>query len=103
MQKAAEENFKAAAVLDARYGKEGTPQRIKFEEEGYAYCTGLILCDARKNANVSQAELAKRTQATKSTENYSHFAYFMLSAMLESNNWELVGNCSRIPNSRLYV
>ena len=54
------------AVLDAKYGKEGTPQRIKFEEEAYAYYTGLILRDARKNANVSQAELAKRTQTTKS-------------------------------------
>ena len=54
------------AVLDAKYGKEGTPQRIKFEEEAYAYYTGLIIRDARKNANVSQAELAKRTQTTKS-------------------------------------
>ncbi len=54
------------AVLDARYGKEGTPERIKFEEEAYAYYTGLILRDARKEAKVSQAELARRTQTTKS-------------------------------------
>ena len=54
------------AVLDARYGKEGTPERIKFEEEAYAYYTGLILRDARKEAKVSQEELAKRTQTTKS-------------------------------------
>ena len=54
------------AVLDARYGKEGTPARIKFEEEAYAYYTGLILRDARKDAKVSQAELARRTQTTKS-------------------------------------
>ena len=54
------------AVLDARYGKEGTPERVKFEEEAYAYYTGLILRDARKDAKVSQAELAKRTQTTKS-------------------------------------
>jgi transcriptional regulator with XRE-family HTH domain len=53
-------------VLDARYGKEGTPERIKFEEEAYAYYTGLILRDARKDAKVSQAELARRTQTTKS-------------------------------------
>lgn len=54
------------AVLDARYGKEGTPERVKFEEEAYAYYTGLILRDARKDAKVSQAELARRTQTTKS-------------------------------------
>ena len=54
------------AVLDARYGKEGTPERVQFEEDAYAYYTGLILRDARKDANVSQAELARRTQTTKS-------------------------------------
>ena len=54
------------AVLDARYGKEGTPERLKFEEDAYAYYTGLILRDARKGAKVSQAELARRTQTTKS-------------------------------------
>ncbi|MBQ8645967.1 MAG: helix-turn-helix transcriptional regulator [Bacteroidales bacterium] len=54
------------AVLDARYGKEGTPERIRFEEEAYAYYSGLILRDARKEAKVTQAELARRTQTTKS-------------------------------------
>ena len=54
------------AVLDARYEKEGTPERVKFEEEAYAYYTGLILRAARKDAKVSQAELARRTQPTKS-------------------------------------
>ena len=54
------------AVLNARYGEEGTPERTKFEEDAYAYYTGLILRDARKDAKVSQAELARRTQTTKS-------------------------------------
>ena len=54
------------AVLDARYGKEGTEERLNFEERAYAYYTGLILRDARKNAGVSQMELAQRTQTTKS-------------------------------------
>lgn len=53
-------------VLDARYGKEGTAERIKFEEDAYAFYTGLILRDARKEAKVSQSELARRTQTTKS-------------------------------------
>ena len=54
------------AVLDARYGKEGTPERVQFEDKAYAYYTGLILRDARKEAKVSQAELARRTQTSKS-------------------------------------
>ena len=54
------------AVLDARYGKEGSPERIQFEDAAYAYYTGLILRDARKEAKVSQVELARRTNTSKS-------------------------------------
>ncbi len=54
------------AVLDARYGKKGSTERIKFEEDAYAYYTGIILRNARKEAKISQEELAKRTQTTKS-------------------------------------
>ena len=54
------------AVLDSLYGKEGTAERKKFEEEAYAYYTGQILRDARKEAKISQAELAHRTDTTKS-------------------------------------
>ena len=53
------------AVLDARYGKEGSPERLQFEDEAYAYYTGLILRDARKEAKVSQVELARRTNTSK--------------------------------------
>lgn len=54
------------AVLDSLYGKEGTAERKKIEEEAYAYYTGQILRDARKEAKISQAELAHRTDTTKS-------------------------------------
>lgn len=54
------------AVLDSRYGQEGSPERKKFDEDAYAYYTGLILRDARREAKVSQSELARRTKTTKS-------------------------------------
>lgn len=54
------------AVLDSLYGKEGTPERVQFEEKAYAFYTGTILRDARKEAKISQLELAERTQTTKS-------------------------------------
>ena len=54
------------AILDARYGIEGTPERLKFEEDAYAYYTGQLLKDARKDAKVTQEELARRTNTTKS-------------------------------------
>ncbi len=53
-------------VLDNLYGQEGTPERNKFEEDAYAYYSGLILRDARKEANISQSELARRTNTSKS-------------------------------------
>lgn len=55
-----------SAVLDKEYGAPGTPERAKFDEEAYAFYTGQILLDARKEAKVTQSELAKRINATKS-------------------------------------
>ena len=48
------------AVLDAKFGKEGTPERIEAEEKAFAFYTGKIIEDARKQARISQSELAKR-------------------------------------------
>lgn len=53
-------------VLDAKFGKEGTPERIKAEEAAYSFYSGQILQDARKEAKVTQEELARRTNTTKS-------------------------------------
>lgn len=53
-------------VLDAKFGKEGTVERAKAEETAYAFYTGQILLDARKEAKVTQAELANRIHVTKS-------------------------------------
>ena len=54
------------AVLDAKFGKEGTPEGIKAEEDAYNFYTGQIILDARKEAKVTQSELAKRINSTKS-------------------------------------
>lgn len=53
-------------VLDAKFGKEGTPERIQAEEDAYAFYTGQILHDARKEVKITQSELAKRINSTKS-------------------------------------
>lgn len=52
-------------VLDEKYGAEGTPERIAFEERAYAYYTGQILEEARKKAHITQSELAERIGADK--------------------------------------
>ena len=54
------------AVLDAKFGKEGTPERAKFEAEAYAFYTSQILLEARKEAKMPQSELAKRVGTNKS-------------------------------------
>jgi len=53
-------------ILDKKYGAEGTVERNAFEQEAYDFYTGMILHQARKEAKVTQEELAKRTGTTKS-------------------------------------
>lgn len=55
-----------SAVLEQQYGKPGTPERAKFDEEAYAFYTGQVVLEARKEAKVTQSELAKRIGSTKS-------------------------------------
>jgi hypothetical protein len=38
-----------SAVIEKRYGKHGTAERTKFEEEAYTFYTSQIFLDARKN------------------------------------------------------
>ncbi|MCL1934318.1 MAG: helix-turn-helix domain-containing protein [Candidatus Azobacteroides sp.] len=53
-------------IMDAKYGKVGTPEREQFRREAYAYCMGQIIHDARKNEKITQKELAARIGAEKS-------------------------------------
>lgn len=55
-----------SAILDEKYGKEGTPQRAQFEEEAKAFYASQILLHARKEAKMTQSELAQRAGTTKS-------------------------------------
>lgn len=54
------------AVLDAKFGSPGSPERAKAEEAAYNFYSGQILLDARKESGITQAELAKRINATRS-------------------------------------
>lgn len=53
-------------VLDAKYGKKGTPQREEFHRQSVAYYMGEVLQEARKEEHITQAELAKRAGTSKS-------------------------------------
>ncbi|HCC51117.1 MAG TPA: transcriptional regulator [Porphyromonadaceae bacterium] len=55
-----------SSVLVSQYGAKGTSERAKFDEEAYSFYTSQILLDARKNARLSQEELARRIGADKS-------------------------------------
>jgi DNA-binding XRE family transcriptional regulator len=55
-----------SAVLEKEYGKHGTPERATFDEDAYAFYTSRVLLDARKDAHLTQAELAARIGANKS-------------------------------------
>lgn len=53
-------------LMDARYGKVGTPEREQFRKEAFAFCLGQVIQDARKSEKITQAELGKRIGADKS-------------------------------------
>ena len=54
------------AIWDTKFGKEGTSERVEAENKAYTFYTSQILVDARKEAKVTQSELAKRIHSTKS-------------------------------------
>lgn len=53
-------------ALDKEYGAVGTASREKFTEQAQAFFTGQLIEDARKNAHLTQDELAERIGSTKS-------------------------------------
>lgn len=59
------EIFDVDAQLEAAFGKEGTQERIAAEQRANVF-TGQIIEEARKNANITQEELAARIGTNKS-------------------------------------
>lgn len=55
-----------SAELEKEFGAHGTPEREQFDEDAYAFYTGQILHEARKEVKVTQSELARRINSTKS-------------------------------------
>lgn len=53
-------------VMDAQFGKPGTPEREAFNREAEAYCIGQIICEARKSEKITQDTLAKQIGTNKS-------------------------------------
>ena len=52
--------------LEKRYGKIGTASRTDFDIKAKAFAIGEIIKDERKNAKMTQEELANRTGTKKS-------------------------------------
>ena len=53
-------------MLDNLYGKEGSAERESFKKEAYLYYTGQIIEQARKEAKMTQTELAEKVGSNKS-------------------------------------
>lgn len=52
--------------LDQRYGKIGTKKRTEFEIKAKAFAIGEIIREARKEAHMTQEQLAEKTGTKKS-------------------------------------
>lgn len=55
-----------SAILNEKYGERGTASREAFEEEARAFYASQVLLQARKEAKITQSELARRVGITKS-------------------------------------
>lgn len=53
-------------LLDIKYGKLGTSKRDEFETKAKAFVVGEMIKDARKEAHLTQEELASKTGTKKS-------------------------------------
>jgi len=53
-------------LSDIKYGKLGTPKRDEFEAKSKAFIVGEMIKEARKEARLTQDDLAKRTGTKKS-------------------------------------
>ena len=53
-------------LLIDKYGKKGTAERNKFDADSLAFRLGVMLKEARNEANLTQEQLAERTGTKKS-------------------------------------
>lgn len=51
--------------IDKKYGRIGTPTRIKYEEDFENFKIGVLIQEARKQQNLTQEELALKCGTTK--------------------------------------
>jgi len=53
-------------ILKESYGEKGTPSRDKYDADSLAFRLGVMLKEARNEAQMTQDELAKKTGTKKS-------------------------------------
>ena len=53
-------------LLDEKYGKKGSIERDQFDADSLAFRLGVMLKEARIEANLTQEELAEKTGTKKS-------------------------------------
>ncbi len=66
LKKISKDIYDLNSWLDEGLGKEGTPEREKNREKAWEEYNAQILFDARKNARLTQQELAERLGVNKS-------------------------------------
>lgn len=53
-------------IIESRHGKKGSLSREKYETKALAFRLGIMLKEARKEAKITQEELASKTGTKKS-------------------------------------
>ena len=59
--------------LAKRYGELGVPTRNEFEKNSKAFAIGELIKEARKQANMTQTELAEKAGTKKTTDDVGNW------------------------------
>jgi hypothetical protein len=55
-KKISKDIFDVDGLLDERFGKIGTPERVEAEDKAFAFYSGAVIEEARKKAKLTKAE-----------------------------------------------
>lgn len=67
--KARNENLTSIdAIMDAEFGKPGTPEREEFRKEAYAYCMGQIINPEKPDVPLNKNDAFQKVQKRRVQE-----------------------------------
>ena len=79
-------------LLDIKYGRIGTSKRDAFEEQAQYFVISEMLKDARKEAKITQAQLAEKIGTKEFTFHDLKMEDVIYNSSRQSSHWDMLPN-----------